>query len=484
MCGIIAVYSQKECSSLLYKGMRQLQHRGQDAAGITTLDNSFFTKKSLGTVDRLLATADLQALKGNLGIGHVRYRTSGGSSEEDSQPFQFKARYNIALAHSGHLQNCDQWLHQIPEKNRKGAVSTVDSNLLLHLLSVLLEKFTDNPSYQSQHEAQCSSTGNRKETDNDSFFSILCATIKTIFTTVQGSYSVVSLIEGKGLVIFRDPKGVRPLVMGERMNGRTHKEYIVASESACFNDLGYALTADVAPGELIYITEQGRLYQRKLMRQLMTPCSFEYIYFAHSDSIMNGLLVKQTRQAMGVLLALRWKTVYPDVIPDFVLPIPNTAKIAALSFAKKAGFNYTDAFQVNQDIGRTFISSATQQEQQCLADKLSINADLIKDKIILVFDDSIVRGTTAKQVIKMLRDQGAKKIYFVSACPPLINICEYGINIPTREELLASDKAEEKIRGLLGVDKLLYPNTDDLIASMNPDSATKKISPCIKCMRI
>ncbi len=456
MCGIIAIYSQKNSTQTIYQGLLELQHRGQDAAGIASLlADGLELKRGLGRVEEVFSAHSFAPSDTVLAIGHTRYITSGGSAAEDSQPF-YSAK-GVALAHSGHLHH-DSWMNSFNDTEQ----SLVDSNLLLQFLVQLLEQ--DN-------------------TDKDDlFFPQLCKAVTTIFQQVKGSYSVVSLIAGKGLVVFRDPQGIRPLVLGERLNPCGQKDYLFASESHFFQNLGFQQQEEVQAGELVFINPQGQLYRQTLVKKTPTPCSFEYVYFAHPQTKLNGVLVEDSRKQMGRLLAQQWQDAYSHLSPDFVLPIPQTATTAALAFAQTLGFSYCDYFKVNNSVGRTFIQPESQQRLSSVNEKLSINPEKIKDKIILLFDDSIVRGTTAQQLVKKLRGLGAKTIYLVSACPPIINVCTYGINIPTKQELLASKHSKEEIKAVLAVDELLYPNREDLLAVITTNQQRTSSLPCMRCM--
>jgi amidophosphoribosyltransferase len=458
VCGIIAIYSEQDSAQTLYQGLLQLQHRGQDAAGLVTLGDGFSIKRGLGRVDEVFHPDVLARFRGTLGIGHTRYATSGGYSSQDIQPFYSNEQEGIALAHSGHLHS-NSWMIPFQEK----AQSKVDSNLLLQFLLTLL---------QDHYLLK----------DNNAFFSLLCHVVTVIMHQVPGSYSVVGLIADKGLLVFRDSQGIRPLIMGARINSFGKKEYLFASESHFFNDLGFHIIEDVPPGEVIFVSVQGDLYRHSLLKNKPMPCSFEYVYFAKASSIIDGILVEDSRRRMGELLALRWQQSYSHLKPDFVLPIPNTANTAALAFAQKLGFNYHEYFKVNIKVGRSFIHADPLQRDDTIGNKLSINADKVKNKIILLFDDSIVRGITAAHLVKKLKAQGAKHIYFVCACPPIVNICVYGINIPTKNELLAATHSQEKIKQLLDVDELLYPNPQDLINTIYLQNPASNV-PCIKCMK-
>ena len=459
MCGIIALYSQDNCAQTLYQGLMHLQHRGQDAAGISTLGDRLYVKRGKGRVDEVFTSDELDSLQGSVGIGHTRYATSGCRSEYDIQPFSDEGQYGISLAHSGHLSD-SPWMSSLENKKLS---SLVDSNLLLAFLVDLLK---DYPFVEEEND----------------FFSLICQVVQTLFNSVPGAYSIVSLVAGKGLLVFRDPQGIRPLVMSERCSTSGTKSYLFASESHFFSEFGFNEPVDLRPGEVVWVTLTGQLFRKQLTQKKTTPCSFEYVYFAHKDSTMNGVSVTESRHRMGHILAQRWNALHPKLTPDCVVPIPNTANTAASFFAQSLGFHYQDYFAVDKRLGRTFIQPSAKERCLSVSKKLSINPKNIKNKKILLFDDSIVRGTTATHAISYLRTLGAKKIYFVSACPPLVNTCSYGINIPTVSELIAANNSMEAIKKLLGCDELLYPQPHELITAINGRSAHQEIEWCLKCM--
>ncbi|RUR11336.1 amidophosphoribosyltransferase [Legionella sp. km772] len=453
VCGIIASYSEKNSAQRVYQGLVELQHRGQDAAGIASLSKEGFVfKRGLGEIKEVFSAHSFGEHEGPFAIGHTRYSTSGGSTSIDIQPF-----YNpkgAALAHSGHLHP-GAWMRAF---NNIPGQSRVDSNLLLQFFIQHLE------------EEDALNEGN--------FFSKIVKAVRSIYQQVKGSYCVVCLIANKGLLVFRDPQGIRPLCFGERINGENNKEYLFASESHFFQNLGFNLQ-EVRPGELFFINTKGELYRQVLLQKTHTPCSFEYVYFAHPKTQLNGVLVEKTRQHLGRLLAQQWQEAYSHLNPDFVLPIPKTAITAAKSFAQALQFDYRDYFEVDTTIGRSFIQAEEQQRYKAVQQKLSIKSEKIKDKIILLFDDSIVRGTTAQLIVKQLRALGAKAIYLVSACPPIINICTYGINIPAQDELLAVNHSNDEIKAYLEVDELLYLKKTHLHDTLSQGS---KLLPCMRCM--
>jgi amidophosphoribosyltransferase len=458
VCGLIAIYSRSHSAQKTYQGLLQLQHRGQDAAGIVTLEDQLSIKKGLGRVEDIAHSQLFVDCPALFSMGHTRYATSGGSSPQDVQPFSHDAYPQVALAHNGHLPQAP-WMDPFREQ----AQSTVDSNLLLHFLVGLLKK-------------------NQSTTKDTTFFSLLCQTVTAVFKDVPGAYSVVSLIAGKGLLVFRDPQGIRPLIMGERINSLGKKDYIFASESYLFKELDFQLVGEVPPGEVLFVNYKGDLYQQSLIKNKKTPCSFEYVYFAKAKSTIEGIQVEDSRRRMGHLLAQRWQASYSHLKPDFVLPIPNTANTAALAFAEKMGFNYHEYFEVNAKAGRTFIHADPLQREGTIDNKLSIHEDKVNNKSILLFDDSIVRGVTAAHLVKKLKSQGAKHIYFVCACPPVVNVCFYGINIPTKAELIAAKYSQEEIKRLLAVDELLYPEPQDLVNTIG-FKKNSNTQPCIQCMQ-
>lgn len=447
LCGILAIFSHSPVASALYQGLRHLQHRGQDAAGIVTLADGFFMKHGLGLVDDIFSQTDCDTLKGAMGIAHTRYPTSGLNQLNDVQPFWMDGVESIALAHSGHLIHVDEYTQAWD------LTSTVDSCVLMHLLMDALQAASESD-----------------------FFTRLCSAVKTLFDHVQGAYSVVSLVVGKGLLAFRDPHGIRPLVMGRRVHSSGHIDYIVASEPTMFGALGYELMGDVPPGTVIYIDETGQWHQQSLITKRMTPCMFEYVYFAHYSSVLNTVAVNETRLAMGYRLACRWQEMYPDYVADSVVPIPTTACTAAWAFAMHLNLPYVEALVVNANTQRTFIVGDKDVRVARVHDKFTAIESAIRGKKILLLDDSIVRGTTSQAIVKQLRYFGAATIDMVIVCPPLRSPCHYGINIPTKDELLAAAHTVDQIRDFLGVDKLLYQTPADLIAAVNLPSS------CMACM--
>lgn len=464
MCGIVGIYSHTPVAAEIYDSLIHLQHRGQDAAGILTCNERFYVKHGLGLVREIFQVSDIKHLKGNFGIGHSRYPTAGGYTISDVQPLWIGSPRGIALAHNGNLVNYQEIAREITQQKHRHLNSSIDSEVLLHLIGDGL----DQGSYVAE--------------DGAGFFQRLCSTVKSIFNRTQGSYSVVSVIIGKGLVAFRDPHGIRPLEMGERINADGTKDYIFASENTMFYTLGFEHVGEVQPGELVYVNQAGELYREVVQRKQFTPCIFEYVYFARPDATLNGTSVYRSRLYMGQNLAKAWRERYPDVRPDVVIPAPFTSNTAALAFAHELGIRYSEGLYKNPFIGRTFIMPNGEERSRSVRYKLTPQKTEIKDKKVLILDDSIVRGTTSREIVKMVREYGAKEIYFVSTAPPIKSPCFYGVDMPTRKELIAANDSEEQIRQYLGVDKLLYQKIEDLVEAVLRKGDHHIEKPCMACM--
>jgi amidophosphoribosyltransferase len=314
------------------------------------------------------------------------------------------------------------------------------------------------------------------------FFEILCESVDEIFTIAEGSISAVSLIKDRGMVAMRDPHGIRPLVMGERLSSTGRKQYIFASEDTMFYMLGYTLVRDVDPGEIIYITQAGEVFNKRVQTAQFNPCIFEYVYFSRPDAMMNNISVYRARLRMGENLGKRWKTVHGDLRPDVIIPAPSTSNTMALSMARELGVNYSEGLHKNPFIGRTFIMANQEERRQSVRFKLVPQQLEIKNKVVMIVDDSIVRGTTSKEIVSMVRNFGAKEVYFASACPPVICPCYYGVDIPTSEELIAATHDIENIRDYLGVEILFYQQLDDLIEAVTRKGKHNIDSPCHACL--
>lgn len=465
MCGIVGIYSHRPVASELYESLIHLQHRGQDAAGILTCDQRFYTKHGLGLVRENFIPENVLALKGNIGIGHVRYPTAGGYSETDVQPLWIGSPRGIALAHNGNLSNYQELADEIRLQQHRHLNSSLDSEALLLMLADKLVS---------------SAPGNQE--DNNCFFELIAKAVLHIFKRIEGAYSIVSVIIGKGLIAFRDPHGIRPLVWGTRENPDGTVDTIFASETTPFYALGFVPRGDILPGEVAYVDLQGKLYRRVLKTAPFRPCVFEYVYFARPDSTLNNVSVYRARLRMGQNLAHQWKKKYPACIPDVVIPVPFTANTAALSFAHELGVRYSEGLYKNPFIGRTFIMPNQGVRTRNIRYKLTPQRTEIENKIVMIIDDSIVRGTTSREIVKMVREFGAKSIYFASTSPALKNPCFSGIDIPSRKELIAANQNENEIANYLGVDILMYQASDDLIEAVTRRGDHQIQKPCMACM--
>lgn len=464
MCGIVGIYSHTPVAAELHDSLIHLQHRGQDAAGLLTCHSRFYTKHGLGLVREIFQAKDILALKGKFGIGHTRYPTAGGYDIADVQPLWIGSPRGIAIAHNGNLVNYRELANEITQVKHRHLNSSIDSEVFLHLLADGLDQ------------------GGYIADTGQVFFQILKKAIHHIFRKARGSYSAVCVVIGKGLIAFRDPHGIRPLVMGERLNEQGEKDYIFASETTMFYTLGFQPVGDVAPGEVVFVNESGELYRDVIEQKQFTPCIFENVYFARPDSTFNGVGVYRSRLHMGQNLARRWKQIYPDLLPDVVIPAPFTSNTAALSFAHELKVRYSEGLYKNPFIGRTFIMSNGEERSRSVRYKLTPQKTEIQNMKVLILDDSIVRGTTSREIVKMVREFGAKEVYFVSTSPPIRFPCYYGIDIPSKRELIAANLTEEEIKTYLGVDQLLYQQLSDLIEAVARKGDYPIERPCMACM--
>lgn len=444
MCGIVGIVGKRDVNTQLYDALTILQHRGQDAAGIVTCQNGRMAQqKANGLVQDVFRTRHMQRLLGNIGIGHVRYPTAGSSGPALAQPFYVNSPYGIALAHNGNLTNADKLSEDLFKTDLRHVNTDSDSEVLLNVFA---------------HELQLQ--GKLKPTADDIF-----AAVAGVHNRVSGGYAVVSLIASYGLIAFRDPHGIRPLVYGSR-EGEDGTEYMVASESVALDVLGFKLIDDVAPGEAIYITDEGELHRRQCAKfSHLAPCIFEHVYFARPDSIMDGISVYKARLRQGEKLADKILRERPDHDIDVVIPIPDSSRVAGQALAQKLHVKFREGLVKNRYIGRTFIMPGQQQRKKSVRQKLNAIDLEFKGKNVLLVDDSIVRGTTCQQIIQMARDAGAKKVYFASAAPAVKYPNVYGIDMPTATELIAHGRTDEEVCKEIGADWLIYQDLDDLIAA-------------------
>ncbi|MBK7353381.1 MAG: amidophosphoribosyltransferase [Nitrosomonas sp.] len=452
MCGIIGVVAQSPANQILYDGLLMLQHRGQDAAGIVTAqDNTFYMHKGLGMVRDVFRTRNMRSLLGNMGIGHARYPTAGSAeSPAEAQPFYVNSPFGIVLGHNGNLTNAEELNKALYRSDRRHVNTNSDSEVLLNVLA---------------HELQACATNDQLDPDD------IFAAVAGVHERCQGAYAVIAMIAGYGLLAFRDRLGIRPLVFG---TAETEQgiEYMIASESVALDTLGFKLIRDVAPGEAIFIDTKGNFHNKQCAtNSSLNPCIFEYVYLARPDSMMDGFSVYETRLNMGGSLAEKIKRTMRHLDIDVVIPIPESSRPSALQLANHLGIGFREGFVKNRYIGRTFIMPGQQNRRKSVRQKLNaINVEF-QGKNVLLVDDSIVRGTTSREIVQMAQEAGAHKIYFASAAPPVRYPNVYGIDMPTRQELIAADKDEEQICYEIGADFLVYQELESLknsISCINP----------------
>lgn len=442
MCGIVGVVGHADVNQLLYDALIVLQHRGQDAAGMITCDGDLlYLRKSNGLVRDVFHQRHMLRLRGAIGLGHVRYPTAGYANSAEAQPFYTNSPYGVALGHNGNLTNARALKDMLFREDRRHLNTESDSEILLNVFA---------------HELQ--RTGGLEVDERDIF-----QAVSAVHRRCRGGYANVAMIAGYGIVGFRDPFGIRPLVFGRRItdNGT---EYMIASESVALDVCGFELVRDVAPGEAVVIDRHGNLHTHQCAEKpLHSPCIFEYVYFARPDSIMDDISVYKARMRMGDKLAEQIQRAWPQHDIDVVIPIPDTSRTSALQLANVLGLKYREGFIKNRYIGRTFIMPGQKQRSQSVHQKLNAIDLEFSGKNVLLVDDSIVRGTTSRQIINMAREAGANKVYFASAAPPVRFPNVYGIDMPTVNELIAHDRSEQQVADFIGADKLIYQNLDDLI---------------------
>ncbi len=443
MCGILGIVGKAPVNQQLYDGLLVLQHRGQDAAGIVTCDgNTFFMHKNNGLVKDVFQTRHMRSLIGNAGIAHVRYPTAGSSSAAEAQPFYVNSPFGIVLGHNGNLTNSEQLKQEMFRQDLRHINTSSDSEVLLNVLAHEIEK-----------------TSHNAVLNTDMAFDAVAG----VHRRCKGAYAVVAMIANFGLLAFRDPFGIRPLVIG-KAETEHGTEYIVASESVALDVLGFKMVRDIEPGEAVFIDMEGNLYSRQCAENpKLNPCIFEYVYLARPDSVIDGVSVYQTRLDMGASLAKKIKREWSDKHIDVVIPIPDTSRPSALQLGITLGLDYREGFIKNRYIGRTFIMPGQALRKKSVRQKLNPIGIEFKGKNVLLVDDSIVRGTTSQQIVQMARDAGANKVYFASAAPPVRFPNVYGIDMPSRDELLATGRTDEEICKEIGADALIYQDLDELV---------------------
>jgi amidophosphoribosyltransferase len=439
MCGIIGIVGTSEVAAALYDGLTVLQHRGQDAAGIATVDGARIrVHKGNGLVKDVFDEPQMRLLTGRVGIGHCRYPTAGSAGADEAQPFYVNSPYGIALAHNGNLVNTDALRREVFEQDKRNVNTESDSEVLLNVLA---------------HELGAQGT-----LSPESVF----RAIEGVHRRCRGGYAIVSIVLGLGLVAFRDPHGIRPLVLGKRET-EAGAEYAVVSESVALDLLGFTRLRDVAPGEAVVVTTRGELFNRPCAAPAQhAPCIFEYVYFARPDSMIENVSVHKARMRMGVKLGEKILRLRPDHDIDTVIPIPDSSRDSALEVANTLGVKYREGFVKNRYVGRTFIMPGQSERVKSVRRKLNAIPLEFRNRVVLLVDDSIVRGTTSQQIVQMAYEAGAKKVYLASAAPPVRYPNIYGIDMPSASELVAHDRSEEEVQQLLGCDWLIYQDLADL----------------------
>ena len=459
MCGVVGIVGSGPVNQLLYDSLILLQHRGQDAAGIMTCDDQgrVFLRKSLGLACDVFRQDHMLRLQGNIGVGHVRYPTAGrASATAEAQPFYVNSPFGIALGHNGNLINADALKANLFADDKRHINTSSDSEILLNVFAHELHK-------HSQSEL----------TAEDVFYAIA-----GVHRRIQGGYAAVAMIAGRGIVGFRDPNGIRPLVYGRRQTEHG-VEHMLASESVALAGNEFEVVRDVEPGEAIFIDSNGVLSARQCAEHTQhRPCIFEYVYFARPDSVIDQVSVHRARLRMGQMLAQKIQREWPEHDIDVVIPIPDTSRTSALELALNLNLTYREGFIKNRYIGRTFIMPGQSQRKKSVRQKLNPIAVEFKDKNVLLVDDSIVRGTTSEQIIQMARDAGAKKVYMASAAPPVRYPNVYGIDMPAATEFVAHERDVAAIAAIIGADRLLYQDLDDLLAAVRQGNSALQDFDC------
>jgi amidophosphoribosyltransferase len=452
MCGIVGVISKGAVNQLIYDALLLLQHRGQDAAGIVTMQGTkCFMHKARGMVRDVFRTRNMRGLPGTVGLGQVRYPTAGNAySEEEAQPFYVNAPFGIVLVHNGNLTNALALKQELVDVDRRHINTTSDTEVLINIVAHELALATSDQVLTPE---------------------LVFAAVRAVHKRLKGSYAVVALIAGHGLLAFRDPFGIRPLCLGEGV-GPEGREVMVASESVAIEGTGHKVLRDVAPGEAVFIDLEGIVHARQCADSpSLNPCMFEYVYLARPDSIMDGISVYQARLNMGETLAQRLISTVPPNEIDVVIPIPESSRPSAMQLAQRIGKPYREGFVKNRYVGRTFIMPGQGERKKSVRQKLNAIGVEFKGRNVLLVDDSIVRGNTSKEIVQMARDAGARKVYMASAAPPVRFPNVYGIDMPTSEELIAHGRTIEEIRAFIGADALIYQDVDAMkrvVGALNP----------------
>ena len=453
MCGIAGIVSHHNVNQELYDALTVLQHRGQDAAGIVTCaEGKLYLRKDNGLTRDVFRSKHMLKLRGNMGIAHVRYPTAGCTSSAEAQPFYVNSPFGLTLAHNGNLTNAEELKKELFVDDQRHINTDSDSEVLLNVFAHELQRM------------------NKLQLNVDDVFKAVSA----VHRRCKGAYAVIVMIAGYGILGFRDPNGIRPVVFGERQSEKG-PEFMIASENVALDVLGFDLIRDIKPGEAVFVESSGKLHTRQCAKNTkLCPCIFEFVYFARPDSIIDNISVYKARLRMGEKLADKIHREWPDHDIDVVIPIPDTSRTSALQLANRLGVKFREGFIKNRYIGRTFIMPGQQLRKKSVRQKLNAIGLEFAGKNVLLVDDSVVRGTTSEQIIQMARDAGANKVYFASAAPPVRYPNVYGIDMPTANELIAHNRTEKEVELALGADRMIYQGLDDLI------DAVRKGNPHIK----
>lgn len=454
MCGIVGLIdsSKSTVCQPLYQGLTVVQHRGQDSAGMMTSDGErVYLRKDNGLVNDVFRNRHMLQLQGHMGIAHARYPTAGCDSRHEAQPFFVNTPFGLAIAHNGNLTNAQQLRKSLFKHNLRQINTTSDSEVLLNVFAFELQKVMGDEYEIKPHH--------------------VFKTVKGVHEHCKGAYAVVIMIVGFGLVAFRDPNGIRPLVYGQKVDHDGHISFMVASESVALDMVDYNLVRDIHPGEAMILQDNGKFHSRQCAeKQSHAPCIFEYVYFARPDSVMDGISVFSARQRMGEKLARKIMRQWPDHDIDVVIPIPDSSRTSALETAYTLDIKYREGFVKNRYVGRTFIMPGQAQRNKSVKQKLNAISSEFEGKNVLLIDDSIVRGTTSMQIIQMARQAGARKVYFASAAPPVRFPNVYGIDMPVSNELVAFGKDEEQVADEIGADKIIYQDLEALIEACHQEN--------------
>lgn len=458
MCGFLGLIGTENPVREIHDGLLAIQHRGQDAAGIVAYDGRFHLRKGEGLVRDVFKPELMKTVQGELALGHVRYPTVGSGGADDAQPFVLTHPFGIAMAHNGNVSNYGDLLERLQAKGRRHLLSRCDVEVILNVFADSLAKHAASGPFALE------------------FFH---AAVADVFERVHGAYSVVGFIAGAGLFAFRDPHGIKPICFGRRVRPDGKVVYAVASESVVLETLGYEVLARPRAGEAVFVTLDGEVHWEQIAPPRFRPCVFEFVYFARPDSALDGTSVYRVREGMGRALARKIKRM--GLVADVIVPVPESSRSSALEMALELGWSYREALVKNRYVGRTFIMPGDSVRKRSVRHKLNVIAREVAGRSVLLVDDSIVRGTTSRQIIEMVREAGAARVYLASTAPPLRHPCVYGIDMSTRKELIARDRSDEQVAEVLGADAVIYQDLDDLVASVRAEAPEPFEDTCHAC---